>query len=263
MGSRRQSREATPLIVNLCGTDSKGCAFIERVQTANISRDGALLEGVRNRLVPGDVVVIRCEGNTGRFRVIWRQDDSNRLGLARIPTGSRSEDAQLPTAEPDDYLRPRLHSRRHHPRHKCEVAAELRLQNMQTPMWVTSRNLSEEGCSVQTTEAVPRSTELNIALWLGEVKIWAQGVVVNSLYGFGTGIRFTSMSRQDRQQLQDFLAQRESEISDRRQSQAGSQSSEAGAFYFHRGTGKGSHSAHSEFVVTVPLSLQEGATVRD
>ena len=263
MGSRRQSREATLLAVNLCGTDSKGRAFIERVQTANISRGGALLEGVRNRLTPGEMVVVRCEGNTGRFRVIW-QEEGGRMGLARIST-ARPEDAAPTATEPDEFLRPRKRVRRQHPRHKFEVAAEIRLLNAPTPMWVTSRNLSEEGCSVQTTAAVPREIELNIAFWLGAERVWAQGVVVDSLYGFGTGIRFTSMSRQDRQLLLDFLAKNESEISDRRQAEARNQTAESqsDAVGSERSAGRHDQVELAEFVVTVPLTLPGNRTVLD
>jgi hypothetical protein len=261
MGSRRQSREATLLTVNLCGTDSKGQAFIERVQTANISRDGALLEGVRNHLALGEMVVVRCEGNTGRFRVVWQQGEGRRLGLSRITSATRPEDSELTATGPDDFLRPRTRIRRQHPRHKFEVAAEIRLLNAPTPMWVTSRNLSEEGCSVQTTAAVPRGIELNVAFWLGEERVWAQGVVVDSLYGFGTGIRFTTMSRQDRQLLQDFLAQKKSEISDRRQAETRKQGvSPEKAFGSRHSAGRG-QSEPAEFTVTMPLMVPEGHTI--
>ena len=93
MGSRRQSRTVAALAVNVCGTDVSGRAYIERATTQNISRDGAMLEGVRCGLRMGDIVVVRCADNTGRFRVIWEQrdrSDARRVGLARLTSSSRS-----------------------------------------------------------------------------------------------------------------------------------------------------------------------------
>ena len=261
MGSRRQSREATLLTVNLCGTDAKGRAFVERVQTANISRDGALLEGVRNCLAPGEIVAVRCEGSTGRFRVIWQQEEGSRIGLARITSATRPEDSELSASEPDTFMRPRSCVRRQHPRYKFEVASEIRLLNAPTPMWVTSRNLSLEGCSVQTTAAVQQGIELNIAFWLGAERVWAQGVVVDSLYGFGTGIRFTSMSRQDRQLLREFLTRKENEaeISDRRLADAAAQVRSQNAFGVSHNPRHGAEP--DEFTVSVPIYLPEGHSI--
>lgn len=219
MGCRRQSRTATELAVNLCGTDAKGRAYIERVVTHNISRDGALLEGVRGPVRVGDTVVVRCADTTGRFRAMWEKyesDGTKRLGLMRVTPSNRIEDYDLPEKEADEYKRPRAGVRRRSLRYKCEVAAELRLKNIQTPMWVTSVNLGEDGCAVNTLVSVPAGTELNIAMWLGGEKVWAQGIVVTSLYGLGTGIHFTSMSRQGRAHLRSFLAKQTEVIQDRR-----------------------------------------------
>lgn len=219
MGCRRQVRSAAVLVANLCGTDERGQAYIERVVTSNLSRDGALLSGVRCPLRNGDVVVVRCAEKTGRFRVIWQEMDGNgarRVGVARLASLNRVEDLEAAEPEVDDYQRPRRRVRRQHERYKCEFAAELRMKDVQTPMWVTSVNLSEEGCSVNTLVSVPAMTELNIAMWLGTEKVWAQGVVVSSLYGLGTGIRFAGLSRQGREHLRKFLAQQDKTVTERR-----------------------------------------------
>lgn len=219
MGCRRQSRTATALGVSLCGTDAKGRAYIERVVTHNISRDGALLEGVRGPVRIGDTVVVRCADNTGRFRAMWEKVEENgtkQVGLMRLTPSTRIEDFDMPENEADEYKRPRVRVRRNTVRYKCEVAAELRLKNIQTPMWVTSVNLGEDGCAVNTLVSVPAGTELNIAMWLSGEKVWAQGIVVTSLYGLGTGIHFTSMSKQGREHLKSFLATLTDVVAERR-----------------------------------------------
>lgn len=255
MGSRRQSRTTASLAVNLCGTDAAGRAFIERVVTHNISRNGALLEGVRCPVRTGDIVVVRCADNTSRFRVIWEQRDGKGtkcVGLARLTSSSHIEDLEASDPEADTYLRPRTRARRMHPRFQCEIAAELRLKNIQTPMWVTSVNLSEEGCSVNTLVSVPPLTELNIAMWLGTDKVWAQGVVVSSLYGLGTGINFTCMSRQGREHLREFLALQREAVTDRRAE------AEAG-----RTDRQGHKEEADEFTVSIPLLAYEDTPVLD
>lgn len=223
MGSRRQSREPLNLPVSLCGTDSRGQAFVERVRTANISHDGALLEGVQSSVRRGDIVVLRCEENTGRFRVIWEEPargEGRRLGLSRLFSTNTIEDPERQFSERDSYERPRTQTRRRNERYQCEVAAELRIKGVQTPMWVTSANISEGGCAVQTQVSVPNGTELSIAFWLDDSKVWAQGVVLTSLYGLGTGIKFTGISRQCRQQIAEFLARKAKPAADRREASA-------------------------------------------
>lgn len=253
--------------VNLCGTDARGRAFIERARTRNISRDGALVEGVQCHLNLGDVVVLRCEENTGRFRVVWREDAENgagkRLGLARLASVARMEDAEMPIGEPDTYQRPRVQVRRQHPRYKCEIASELRLKGEQISMWVTGVNLSESGCAVETVVAVPRMSEVKIAMWLDEVKLWAQGVVVVSQYGLGTGIKFTSMSRQDREQLTDYLTRTAGEISDRRAEAGARSNSEMGKeVHFRPGLDNVSQpEPHAEFTVCSPVMLPDGEKI--
>ncbi len=221
MGCRRQSRTATTLRVNLCGTDAKGRAFIERVNTANISRDGASVEGVKCNLQPGDIVVLRCEDNTGRFRVVWEHatpEQGKKMGLSRIASASYSEEAVGVLEELDEFKRPRVRARRKAQRYECEVAAELHVKNIKIPMWVTTMNLGEGGCGVQTVVSVPENTEVNAAFWLEDAKIWVPGVVVSSLYGLGTGIRFTGLSKAAREQLQEFLNRKGVVPADRRQS---------------------------------------------
>jgi hypothetical protein len=236
---------------------------MERARTRNISRDGALLEGVKGQVRPGDLVVVRCEENTGRFRVVWKQDAERGagkvLGLVRVETPGRKEDSDLPMLEPDDYQRPRVQVRRQHPRYQCEIAAELRMKGAQIPMWVTSVNLSESGCAVETVVAVPNLTDVKVTLWLDEVKIWAQGVVVTSQYGFGTGIKFTSISRQDSEYLKEFLARATRDISDRRAEAGQHADAEVGQeVHFRPGLDNVSQPAPREdFAICVPVVLAE------
>src|ERR1700674_4532425 len=84
MGCRRQPRIPMTLTATVCGMDAKGRSFLDRVQVLNLSRGGALLEDVSCAVRVGDVVALRCEGSTRRYRVTWEQSTSEgrRIGLA-------------------------------------------------------------------------------------------------------------------------------------------------------------------------------------
>src|SRR5262249_25389562 len=151
--------------------------FIDRVRTTDVSREGAQLSDVKRKLKPGDLVVVRCEENTGRFQVKWvetQSPESFRIGLARVRS-NRAEDAGPVLAdEPDDYMQREIEGGGKSPRGKCAVAVDLRLKNMQVPMWATSVTRGGGGCGVETPIAVPAGSQLNIALWVNNVKAWAQ-----------------------------------------------------------------------------------------
>jgi len=219
MGCRRQPRLPMTLTATLCGMDARGRAFFERVRTRNLSRDGALVEGVSSAVKAGDFVTLRHAGNTTRFRVIWEQPLTNgerEVGMARFGSAPAPVDYTLPDSAPDDYLRPRRAQRRQHPRYQCEVAVELKLHGVRTPMWVTACDISPEGCRVQLPVAVAPLTEMTVGLWLNDAKIWVLGTVTHSLYGCGTGIRFRGLHADARQRLSRAISAHDVEVPDRR-----------------------------------------------
>ena len=202
----------------VCGMDAKGRSFLDRVQVLNLSRDGALLEDVSCAVAVGDLVALRCEGNTRRYRVTWEQSTSagRRMGLAALGAAPASFETCLPSAGCDNYIRPRITVRREHARHVCEIAVEMRLRNVSTPMWVTACDLSGGGCRVLVPHAMNPGTEVSIALWLEGERVWIQGEVTHSIYGCGTGIRFKKMDRTAQQRIATLVAAGDATVSDRR-----------------------------------------------
>jgi hypothetical protein len=221
MGCRRQLRVPMILSVAVCGTDNTGHSFLEHVCTRNVSQDGALLEGIKSRIIPGEVVVVRAGRQTGRFRVMWANPRTTGMvaGVSRLPSSNYVEEQELPVAAHDDFVRPRVQVRRESARYRCEVGAELRLKQMPTTLWVTTNNLGENGCSIDIPVALAPSTYLSVGLWINASKVWVQGVVVSSLYGYGTGIRFIGLSREDRKRIREFLESSTAEVVDRRSTQ--------------------------------------------
>jgi hypothetical protein len=220
MGCRRQPRVPMTLNATVCGIDSKGRSFLDRVQVLNLSRDGALLEDVSCAINVGDQVAVRSDATTRRYRVMWVQStaDGRRVGLAGVgPAPSRVE-AWLPASGIDEFIRPRSIVRREHDRSVCEIAVEMRMKDISTPLWVTASDLSEGGCRVQVPHAIKSGTEASIALWLDGERVWLTGEVTHCVYGCGTGIRFTKIDRAARERIAQLVADAREMVSDRRES---------------------------------------------
>jgi hypothetical protein len=208
------------LTASLCGMDAKNRAFLERVRVTNLSRDGALIENVKSDIKVGDLATLRCEETTRRFRVIWERcaGEVRGIGLAAVGPVPTTADCSLPASGTDEYVHPRVAIRRESSRYECEIAVEMRIRDIPTPMWVTANDISEAGCRVQVPHAMEPTTEVNIALWLDGERVWMQGKVTHSRYGCGTGIEFTRIERAALVRIANVLANRETEVSDRRES---------------------------------------------
>ncbi|MFY9907263.1 MAG: PilZ domain-containing protein [Terriglobales bacterium] len=71
LGKRRDPRIDLALPVLLTATDVRGRPLDQRVMTMNISRRGALLEGIHGLLGPGAVITLARGRNREQFRVAW------------------------------------------------------------------------------------------------------------------------------------------------------------------------------------------------
>jgi len=115
-----------------------------------------------------------------------------------------------PPFEPD-LFRPSLGSdRRRHPRIKCFVAVELRVDENQTPIWGNLANTSVGGCLVEIASPVKPGSKVEIGLWVPTGKIWVKGFVLSGVVtrsGPATGVRvrFDAMLPPERDSLREFL----------------------------------------------------------
>ena len=220
MGSRREARKTVKLSATLCGVDASGRSFIETAVIRNLSSRGVMLESVRTPFQPGQIVIVRCGENKGRFRVIWVTEIAGQrrkqVGLQHLLSTSLFWDIGIPLPAPDNYVRPRLQVRRQHRRFACELPVELRIERSKTPLWCTTSNVSEGGCFVQVLNIVAAGSKVDVALWIGQVKMWAQGIIVSDVCGFGAGIKFTSLSQESRHGLLRVLSESGTEVQDRR-----------------------------------------------
>ncbi len=97
LGKRRDPRIQLALPVLLSGGDVTGRPLNQRVMTVNISRCGALLEGIHGMLAPGDKISLARVHKQEQFRVAWvgREDSTaGQIGVAAVdPNASFWDDA--------------------------------------------------------------------------------------------------------------------------------------------------------------------------
>ncbi len=115
-----------------------------------------------------------------------------------------------PPFEPDLFSPNWGSDRRKHPRIKCFVAVELRVDDAPTPIWGNLSNTSAGGCLVETAASVAPGAKVEIGLWLANGKIWVKGfalsgVVTRSGPATGVRIRFDGMVAPERENLREFL----------------------------------------------------------
>jgi PilZ domain-containing protein len=115
-----------------------------------------------------------------------------------------------PPFEPDLFSTNWSSDRRRHPRIKCFVAVELRVDNSSAPIWGNLSNTSAGGCLVEAATGVRPGAEVEIGLWLPNGKIWVKGFALNGIVtrsGPATGVRvrFGSMAPAERENLRQFL----------------------------------------------------------
>lgn len=71
MDRRQKQRVTAQLPVRVWGMDAKAQPFTQLVRVRNISRNGALIEGMMCMLKPGEVIHIQFGDEQAPFRVVW------------------------------------------------------------------------------------------------------------------------------------------------------------------------------------------------
>ncbi len=130
-------------------------------------------------------------------------------------TQTASEQAEVGrTLSSPDGPRERVEERRHgerrqddrraQPRHKCTGGAEVRKPGVDARVWGTLSDISLGGCYVEMLTPFPLASEVDLDLGVGSRRLRAAGVVRTSHPGCGMGIQFTSLSDQDRAELEQL-----------------------------------------------------------
>ena len=116
----------------------------------------------------------------------------------------------IPPFEPDIFSPNWAQDRRRHPRIKCFVAVELRVNESGSPIWGNLSNTGLGGCQVETAVRISGGAKVEIGLWVASGKIWVKGLALNgvvteSTHSGGVRIRFAGMDRAEKENLRQFL----------------------------------------------------------
>ena len=208
MGKRREPRKEIKVPVRIFGTDKGGQIFSEKVFTSNVSQHGLLLTGVQAQPNPDEVVGVTYGQTKGHFRVIWvgqaGTPQAGQVGLLNLAPEKAFWDFPLPPPGFDGSVRD-AHDRRTSPRVKCASSVEVYPTGEAAPIRTRTADLSLGGCFLEMPNPIPKGTQVRIALWIKESKVWANGEVVTSTPGFGIGVKFTEITEQDRNQIKQFI----------------------------------------------------------
>ncbi|MGO9125068.1 MAG: PilZ domain-containing protein [Terriglobales bacterium] len=92
MDRRQKPRVEAQLSVRVWGMDAKARPFTQLVRVRNISRNGALVQGMLCMVKPGEVIHIQFGEEQALFRVVWagkpggqREGEIGVQGLASDP----------------------------------------------------------------------------------------------------------------------------------------------------------------------------------
>jgi PilZ domain len=156
-------------------------------------REQALLDAMRE---------IKAEASKNGLKPAQHEKEAPRP----VPTPRSS----TPPFEPDLFSPNWSSDRRRHPRIKCFVAVELRVDDSPNSIWGNLSNTSAGGCLVETASLVKPKAKVEIGLWVPNGKIWVKGfalsgVVTRTAGTNGLRIRFDGMSSEERDNLRQFL----------------------------------------------------------
>jgi hypothetical protein len=122
-----------------------------------------------------------------------------------LPTPS----TEVPPFDPDMFAETG-DDRRSHPRMKCFVAVEIRVEGSETPLWGNLANTSMGGCFIELSTSIPSGKKLEIGLWVANGKLWAKGLILDGIATRQTSrkglrVKFSQMEPSEKQSLRQFL----------------------------------------------------------
>jgi hypothetical protein len=89
MDRRRSPRVATFLPVRIWGVDAHCLPFMQLATVKNVSDGGAVVQGLRRRVKPGEILEVQSEEGKAQYQVIWVGEMGGRegaeIGLQRLP----------------------------------------------------------------------------------------------------------------------------------------------------------------------------------
>ncbi len=140
----------------------------------------------------------------------WMQANPSRPPEVTLSLGSDSKQkirpAQVNLSAGLGLMSGSTAERRDRSRHSCAIGAEVYKLGSGVPNRCTLSDLSNGGCYVETREPFSVGAELEIVARVQEAKVRIHGKVRSTHPGFGNGVQFTLATEDQRQQVQQLLA---------------------------------------------------------
>ena len=209
MRIKNEPRKAVEVPVRIFGTDHNGKPFSENLTTVDVSVHGAKLRGVKAKLQAEEIVGLTYDKTKSHFRVKWVGNPGTPteglIGLLNLNPTKPFWDFPLPTTvDPETGDVAPGGERRRWPRVKCSVSLELH-PTEHTVIWGKASDISQGGCFVEMSIPLPIETSFDIALWLGDSKLYLRGQIVSLQPGFGNGVSFIDVAPADQERLRQFI----------------------------------------------------------
>ena len=88
MDRRRNPRVAAHLPVRIWGVDAHDLPFMQLASVKNLSSTGAVIQGMRRQIKPGEILEVQFDEEKAQFRVVWTGEhgthSAGELGLQRL-----------------------------------------------------------------------------------------------------------------------------------------------------------------------------------
>ena len=107
--------------------------------------------------------------------------------------------------QPETHASSLLKERRKYLRIKAAIPVELMPEDAAAVTHAQTADISVGGCYVEMNFTLPVGTRVEMALWLGEEKVWVNAKVVTQHAYFGNGFVFLEVSENLRSKLMRFL----------------------------------------------------------
>ncbi len=135
--------------------------------------------------------------------------DSPKSTAEQVKESAPTMASTAPPFEPDIFCANWSQDRRRHPRIKCFVAVELRVNESDVPFWGNLSNTGVGGCQVETAAHISGGSKVEIGLWVASGKVWVKGLALNGVVtrssSPGVRIRFAGMDPAGKENLRQFL----------------------------------------------------------
>src|SRR5580765_4603219 len=118
----------------------------------------------------------------GKLLQAYREAPADKPDQALVAAMREIKSASsTPPFEPDFFSPNWGSDRRRHPRIKCFVAVELKVDSGPTPIWGNLSNTSAGGCLIETATPVKAGAKVEIGLWVPNGKIWVKGFALSGV----------------------------------------------------------------------------------